>query len=215
MFEGLMLFISFDFGWLVEKTACIASFESTRMSTFENAWGLYRSCCKAREIASIWTSKFDLFTRTVAYCEKSLQCTPYSVVCLLGLPENHQCRLWASPSQDNEGLSFLLQLILRPVGMYLKQYNKNSFNFSVMTFHVLHVVDIVPVEDQNMFSHIKKMILAVMLLNNILHFGIYNSHFCFCLWHKSAWWLSHYHIYSSVSDTKCKPTLDFTYTKKM
>ena len=65
--------------------------------------------------------------------------------------------------------------------MYLKQYNKNNCNFNVLTFHILHVIDSVRMEDQNIFGHNKKMILAVMLLNSILHIGICNSHFCFCL----------------------------------
>jgi hypothetical protein len=51
-----------------------------------------------------------------------------------------------------------MQLILRPMGMYLKQYNMNNCNFNVLTFHILHVVDSVPMEDQNMFGHNKKMI---------------------------------------------------------
>jgi len=65
------------------------------------------------------------------------------------------------------------------MGMYLKQYN-NNFNFNVLTFHILHAVDSVPMEDQNMFSHHKKMILAVIVLNNVPQIGICNSHFCVC-----------------------------------
>jgi hypothetical protein len=66
------------------------------------------------------------------------------------------------------------------MGMYLKQSNKNNCNFNMLTFHILHAVDSVPLEDQNMFGHHKKMILAVMVLNNVLHTGICNSHFCVC-----------------------------------
>jgi len=65
------------------------------------------------------------------------------------------------------------------MGMYWKQYNKNNCNFNILTFHILHVVDIVLMEDQNMFGNNKKMILAVMLLNNVLHIGICNSHSVF------------------------------------
>jgi ABC-type phosphate transport system permease subunit len=72
-----------------------------------------------------------------------------------------------------------MQLILRPMGMYLKQYNKNNCNFIVLTFHILHVIESAPMEDQNMFSHNTKMILVVMVLNNIstLVYAIHTSVF--------------------------------------